>query len=119
MAERFSNYGAFWLHYLREHAQPRTRALHYAGTIGALVLLGFGIVIGPWWLILLAPLAGYVPAWFAHSRIERNRSLTFIHPVWSLLSDVRMVHLWATGKLGPELKGAGIDPTPGSTSENP
>jgi hypothetical protein len=30
-----------------------------------------------------------------------------------------MVHLWATGKLGPELKGAGIDPTPGSTSENP
>lgn len=33
-------FSQFWLRYLRAHADPRTRALHYAGTLGALVCLG-------------------------------------------------------------------------------
>ncbi|MBT4907935.1 MAG: DUF962 domain-containing protein [Rhodospirillaceae bacterium] len=106
MTERFSTYGDFWPHYLREHARPQTRALHYAGTLAGLLLLGFAVVIGPWWLALVALLAGYGPAWIGHALIERNRPATFTHPVWSLLSDFRMVYLWMTGHLGPELAGA-------------
>ncbi|MDA0784872.1 MAG: DUF962 domain-containing protein [Proteobacteria bacterium] len=106
MTERFSTYADFWPHYLREHARRETRALHYAGTLSGVLLVGFAVVIGPWWLALLALVAGYGPAWISHGFIERNRPATFTHPLWSLLSDFRMVALWMTGRLGPELAGA-------------
>ena len=110
MAERFSSYAEFWPHYLREHADPRTRAIHYTGTLAALLLIGFGVAIGPWWLLLIAPAAGYGPAWIGHGFVEKNRPATFTHPVWSFLSDFRMLHLWITGRLAPELRGAGVLP---------
>jgi hypothetical protein len=108
MSERFSSYPEFWPHYLREHSNPRTRAIHFAGTAAALLCFGFSVVIGPWWLVLFAPVAGYGPAWFAHGFVERNKPVTFTHPVWSLLSDFRMFHLWLTRRLEPELRGAGV-----------
>lgn len=110
MSERFSTYADFWPHYLREHTRPQTRALHYAGTLTGLLLVGFAVVTGPWWLVLVVLVAGYGPAWIAHGLIERNRPTTFIHPVWSLLSDFRMLYLWMTGRLAPELKSALAEP---------
>ncbi|MBO23024.1 MAG: hypothetical protein CMM26_11740 [Rhodospirillaceae bacterium] len=106
MTERFSTYADFWPHYLREHARPQTRALHYAGSLTGLLLLAFAVVVGPRWLALVALVVGYGPAWVAHRLIERNQPTTFSHPVWSLLSDFRMLHLWMTGRLGAELAGA-------------
>ena len=103
MAERIQTYEAFWLHYLREHARPGTRALHYAGTT-LVVLLALGALLtGNWLLFLAIPLAGYGFAWVAHWRVERNRPATFTYPAWSLRADFRMWWLWLTGRLGPEL----------------
>lgn len=107
-AERFSTFGEFWPHYLREHARPATRAVHVGGTWVALAVLLFGLLAGPRWLILLAPVVGYGCAWISHMLIERNRPATFTHPAWSLRGDLRLAWLAATGRLGPELRRNGL-----------
>jgi hypothetical protein len=105
---RISSYAEFWLFYLREHAKPQTRAWHFLGT--ALVLFSLAMFIvgqGRGWLVL-APIAGYGPAWIAHFFVEHNRPATFRHPLWSLISDFRMFGSWICGRLEGELKKAGV-----------
>ncbi len=101
-------YDEFWLFYLREHANPACRGLHYLGSAGALVLLGAAIVLASPFLLGAAVIAGYGCAWIGHFLIERNRPATFRYPLWSLLSDFRMFFLWLGGKLDQELRRAGI-----------
>jgi hypothetical protein len=105
---RFASFDAFWPFYLREHARPATRTIHVAGTWTAAAVLLWGLLIGPWWLILLAPVIGYGAAWISHMAVERNRPATFTYPLWSLQGDLRMAWLAATGRLGPELRRHGL-----------
>jgi len=105
-----TDFASFWPFYLREHAQPMTRAFHYAGT-SLVVLLGIGaLVTGRWWLLAAMPVAGYFFAWLSHWRVERNRPATFTYPLWSLAADFRMWAMWLTGRLEPELRKAGVLP---------
>ena len=109
MAQRdCRNYSEFWPHYLREHAKPRTRAVHYAGTALVIACAGLLAVSGNWWWLLAIPLAGYGFAWFGHFFIEHNRPATFTYPLWSLVSDFRMFFLAVSGRLGPHLDRAGV-----------
>jgi len=103
MAEKLNTFAEFWPHYLREHGDPRTRALHYLGTSLALLLLAVAAASGDWRWLVGAPVAGYAFAWFAHGYIECNRPATFTHPLWSLFGDFYMLFCWVTGRLGAEL----------------
>jgi hypothetical protein len=102
------SFAEFWPHYLREHAKPRTRALHYAGTSLVVALAAGAVLARKPRLLLAMPLAGYGFAWGSHALVERNRPATFTYPLWSLASDFRMWALWLTGRLGPELERAGV-----------
>jgi hypothetical protein len=105
---RIANYADFWLFYLREHGRPATRALHYLGTTLVIACLCAGLATQHFALLWLMPVAGYAFAWLAHFAVEKNRPATFTHPLWSLVSDFRMYGLWITGRLGPELRRAGV-----------
>jgi hypothetical protein len=103
MANRFPTYADFWPFYLREHARPATRAIHYVGTIASAVVLICAVATQNWWWLLAVPFCGYGPAWIGHFFIEKNKPATFEAPVWSLISDYRMCGLWLSGRLGREL----------------
>ena len=98
----------FWLTYLRAHRRPQTRALHYAGSTLALACVGAAIARRDWRWLLGAPLVGYGAAWTAHFGVEGNRPASFGHPAWSLASDYRMLLLFATRRLRPHLRRAGV-----------
>ena len=104
MSERFGSFQEFWPHYLREHRRPATRAVHIIGTWIAAIALVFGLLTGPWWLMLLAPLIGYGCAWLSHLLIEHNRPATFTYPAWSLRGDLQLAWLAATGRLEVEIR---------------
>jgi len=108
MATRSASYSEFWPYYLREHAEPGTRYMHYAGTVIATTILVTALVTQTWWALLAYPVAGYGFAWVSHAFIERNKPATFIHPLWSLISDYRMTALAIVGRLKPELVKAGV-----------
>ena len=61
-----ATYSEFWLHYLREHSKPETRALHFFGTSTGIILwtialwthsfklVPIGLFIGKYSAILVA-----------------------------------------------------------------
>ena len=103
------SYREFWPYYLNEHKDPRTRALHLAGTGVTTALLIAFVITANIWLLPVAVLAGYGPAWFAHFAVEKNQPATFRYPVWSLISDFRMAATWLLGGLDREVKRAQIN----------
>lgn len=99
-----TGFAHFWPYYLRAHMDPRTRALHYVGTLTGIVVFVVGLVEGPWWLMPLAFVAGYGIAVPSHPIFEGNRPATLVNPHWSFVADFYMLALFLTGRLGPEIE---------------
>ncbi len=97
-------YPEFWRRYLAAHRDPRTRGLHYLGTFVGVAALAIAAITRDWPWLLAAPIVGYALAWLGHLLFEHNRPETFGHPAWSLLSDMRMLGLFVSGRLGNELR---------------
>lgn len=102
-APEFDDFAAFWPHYLREHANPWTRRLHFVGTTAAIGCVGYAVVARKRWPLALALVAGYGPAWVSHFFVEKNRPASFRHPLWSLRADLVMWWKTIDGTLGAEL----------------
>ena len=99
-APQFSSYDEFFDFYLQQHSKPTNRALHATGTaLGLGLVAGALIVRKPLYALLFFPI-GYGFAWAGHFLVERNKPATFGHPLWSFISDFRMLGLMLSGKLG-------------------
>jgi hypothetical protein len=102
--ERIETYTEFWEFYVTEHSKPLTRVLHLAGTTLGIALLIFFIATGRWYLFPLFLVVGYAFAWFAHFVVEKNRPATFKYPLWSFISDFKMIWYMFTGRMGREVE---------------
>jgi hypothetical protein len=96
----FKTYEQFWSHYMGEHSRPATRWLHTTGTLMSVALIIFFIATSRWLWLPLALVPGYGLSWIGHFCVERNTPATFGHPLWSMISDFKMVTLMLTGQLG-------------------
>jgi hypothetical protein len=110
--QRFRHFDEFFAYYVHEHRHPLNRALHACGTIAGMAVLLGALALGRYWLALLWIPVGYGFAWAGHFLIEKNRPATFGHPLWSFLSDFRMLGLMMTGRLGPWLERAKVSTAP-------
>lgn len=102
MNGRFPSFEDFWPFYVSQHAKPATRRLHFAGTAGALAILGASAALRRPALAAAAPAFAYGLAWFSHFAIEKNRPATFVHPWWSLRGDFRMFGLMLSFRMTGE-----------------
>ena len=100
----FESFEQFWPYYVKEHQKTSTRVLHFVGTTAAMACVAGGLLTKRRWLLLVAPVAGYAPAWISHFFIEKNRPATFKHPLWSLRADLVMWGNMATGSMGAEVE---------------
>ncbi len=97
-------YGEFWDFYVQEHSKPMTRILHLVGTTLGVALLVFFIATGRWYYFPLFLVVGYAFAWSAHFFVEKNRPATFKYPLWSFISDFKMIWYMLTGRMGREVE---------------
>lgn len=99
-----TNYTEFWDFYVQEHLQPMTRVLHFIGTSLGLILFVWFIWRGTWYYFPLSLVVGYGFAWVAHFAVEKNKPASFNYPLWSFISDYKMMWYMITGRMGREVE---------------
>ena len=90
-------------------AEERIQSFYF-GTSLALLTATTAAVTGTGWLVAVALVLGYGPAWVGHFLIEHNRPATFKYPAWSLMSDFKMLGLAVRGRMGAEVVRLGLGP---------
>jgi hypothetical protein len=99
VGRRFGSFAEFYPFYLGEHADRRTRRIHFLGSALVLACFFLAAATGEVWWLLAAPICGYGCAWIGHAAFEKNRPATFSHPLYSLIGDWVMFWQMLTGKL--------------------
>ena len=99
MEKKYTSLREFYPYYLSEHSDPRCRLCHFIGSSTVIVLLATLVWMGKAQWIWLCLLAGYGPAWVGHFVFEKNRPATFQYPLYSFLSDWRMMGDMVVGNL--------------------
>ena len=102
--KRYGTFEEFWPYYVREHSKKSTRILHFIGTTAAVGTLVTGVLLRKRWMVLVAPVLGYGPAWVSHFFIEKNKPATFKYPLWSLKADFVMWKKIVTGQMDAEVE---------------
>lgn len=100
---RIETYEEFWPFYVREHSDPTSRKLHFAGTTGTILFAIAALVRRKPIHLLHGAIAGYGGAWIGHYFFQKNTPATFKYPLWSLVSDFRMYGKIVAGTMDQEV----------------
>ncbi|MCY0879478.1 MAG: DUF962 domain-containing protein [Firmicutes bacterium] len=95
MGETKSFY-AFWVEYLHQHELLATRLWHFVGTSAALVSALLALITWHWIYLVVAVVVSYGCSWMGHFVVERNRPVSFRHPIWSLRADLLLFQMMLT-----------------------
>lgn len=104
MPKKIETYTEFWDYYVLEHSKPMTRYLHFIGTSLGIVMLVWFMRSGSYFYVPLCFVVGYGFAWFSHFFIEKNKPATFQYPLWSFISDYKMMFCMLIGKMDAEVE---------------
>lgn len=93
------NYNEFYRFYLTEHRNLNSRRLHVLGSSVGLYFFGKAVRKRQAKYALYGLAAGYACAWVGHFFFEHNKPASFKQPLYSFISDWRMLSDVVRGRL--------------------
>ena len=95
------------LGFLRARTQPAFNPdSAFCGTSLGILLLVWLFGRGVWYYFPLCFVIGYAFAWTSHFFVENNKPATFKYPLWSFISDYKMMWFMMTGRMESEVERA-------------
>lgn len=85
------NYSEFYRFYLTEHRNIMSRRLHAAGSSIGIYFFTQAIHQRKAKYVLYGLVSGYACAWVGHFVFEKNKPASFKQPLYSFISDWRML----------------------------
>ena len=85
------NYSEFYRFYLTEHRSMMSRRLHAAGSSLGIYFFSKAIRQRKAKYVAYGLLSGYACAWVGHFVFEKNKPASFKQPLYSFISDWRML----------------------------
>lgn len=85
------NYSEFYRFYLTEHRSIMSRRLHAAGSSVGIYFFTKAIRQRKPKYLVYGLLSGYACAWVGHFIFEKNKPASFKQPLYSFISDWRML----------------------------
>ncbi|ELW80792.1 MULTISPECIES: DUF962 domain-containing protein [Acinetobacter] len=85
------NYSEFYRFYLTEHRNIMSRRLHAAGSSIGIYFFTQAIRQRKVKYVLYGLVSGYACAWVGHFVFEKNKPASFKQPLYSFISDWRML----------------------------
>lgn len=104
------NYNEFYHYYLTEHRNIQSRRLHALGSGLGLYFISKAIKKRKPKYLLYSLVSGYSCAWIGHFVFEKNKPATFKQPIYSFISDWRMLSDISRGRIS--LKDRSLDKIP-------
>lgn len=93
------NYSDFYRFYLTEHRNIMSRRLHAAGSSLGIYFFTQAICQRKAKYVLYGLVSGYACAWVGHFVFEKNKPASFKQPLYSFISDWRMLSDIVRGNL--------------------
>ena len=85
------NYSEFYRFYLTEHRNITSRRLHAVGSSVGIYFFSKAIRQRKLKYVVFGLISGYACAWIGHFVFEKNKPASFKQPVFSFISDWKML----------------------------